>query len=150
MLIVSIPVAAIFLIVTLPLLIIALSAWRDFSDGPERRRARKEKRNKLFKIFIFSIFLVYPCTPRTHLSDLLGYCFAHIILSFPLAVSAQILQFFVCREVNGVRYLVVDFQLVCGSAEYNKYLLVAVFALLVYPIGTSACTAKRRPAIPHL
>ncbi len=54
------------------------------------------------------------------------------------AVSAQILQFFVCREVNGVSYLVVDFQLVCGSAEYNKYLLVAVFALLVYPIGTSA------------
>src|SRR6185437_2402658 len=51
------------------------------------------------------------------------------------AISARILEFFQCKEVNGVNYLVADFTEQCGSTEWNRYLPLAVLALLLYPIG---------------
>ncbi len=34
-----------------------------------------------------------------------------------------------------MNYLIADFSVVCGSAEWNQYLPLAVVCLIVYPIG---------------
>jgi len=40
--------------------------------------------------------------------------------------------------VNGHNYLVADFNLECGDAQWNKYLPLACLCLLLYPIGIPA------------
>lgn len=50
-------------------------------------------------------------------------------------MSSHILNFFVCHRVEGVDYLVADFNLRCGDEQWLRYLPFAVVMLLVFPIG---------------
>jgi hypothetical protein len=40
--------------------------------------------------------------------------------------------------VNGINYLVADFSQTCGSTEWNRYLPLAIAAVVVYPFGVPA------------
>ncbi len=66
------------------------------------------------------------------------------------------LSFFLCRTVDGTSYLVADFTLQCGSEEWNKYLPLAIVAVLVYPIGIPCALfialyrVRRRLKHPHV
>jgi hypothetical protein len=51
------------------------------------------------------------------------------------SVSSEVLSFFLCREVNGVSYLLADFNLQCGNAVWLKYLPLAIAGVVMYPIG---------------
>jgi hypothetical protein len=51
------------------------------------------------------------------------------------SLSSQVISFFVCKKVEGVNYLVVDFSVVCGSDRWTRYLPLAVVGIAVYPLG---------------
>jgi len=86
----------------------------DLSDSHNKRKDRALKRRKILKLICFALFLMYP------------------------AVSASILNFYLCTQINGVWYLINDCTLHCFDADWNKYLGVDIFFLFVYPIGIPA------------
>jgi hypothetical protein len=57
-----------------------------------------------------------------------------LFLLYP-SVSSSIFSCFICKEVEGVRYLRADFSVTCDSAQWNKFAVIAAFAILVYPLG---------------
>jgi len=57
-----------------------------------------------------------------------------LFLIYP-EVSQTILEMYVCREVEGVWYMVADFNLICYDARWKSYLPGNIIAIIVYPIG---------------
>lgn len=76
--------------------------------------ARKRIRIRFWRMFEFLLFLIYP------------------------SVTASVLRYFMCREVEGVRYLQADMTQVCYTNFYNQWALVAGFFALIYPFGIPA------------
>jgi len=81
------------------------------NDDDTKRKQRGEWRKKYWKLLLFTLFLLYP------------------------GVSSKILSYFVCREVEGTSYLLVDFKVTCYDGEWNSFLPVAILWLIVYPFG---------------
>lgn len=84
---------------------------RDFSDHDLARVIRGQKRNQLKKMFLFALFLMYPF------------------------ISREVLSFFLCESVDGVEYLVPDFNLHCYDELWRSWLGPVIVMILVYPIG---------------
>jgi len=51
------------------------------------------------------------------------------------AISAEVLDFFLCVQINGIWYLVNDFSLNCYDSSWNKYLGLNIFLVFLYPVG---------------
>jgi accessory gene regulator protein AgrB len=64
------------------------------TNEEERHIRRKSARKKLWKLIYFVLFLVYPM------------------------VSAMVLRFFVCENIQGTDYLVADFTLHCYTDDW--------------------------------
>lgn len=50
-------------------------------------------------------------------------------------MSSKVMSIFVCKDVDGVRYLMDDFTLECGDDTYNRFMGFAIPMVLIYPIG---------------
>jgi len=84
------------------------------SDSELYRMARKRSRRKFWKLTLFTVFLLYP------------------------GVSSVIFSLFVCKEVDGVDYMVTDFTIRCHDDRWFKFLGPAVVMILIYPVGVPA------------
>lgn len=84
---------------------------RDFSDHDLARVVRHQKRNQLKKMFLFALFLMYPF------------------------ISREVLSFFLCENVDGVSYLVPDFNLECYDELWRSWLGPVIVMIVIYPIG---------------
>jgi hypothetical protein len=73
--------------------------------------AAKRSRVRFWRMFIFTLFLIYP------------------------VVSATVCRLFVCREIEGKRFLASDLTISCDSTTYKTFAFYASFMLLVYPLG---------------
>jgi len=51
------------------------------------------------------------------------------------AVSSEVLSFYLCTQINGIWYLINDFNLHCFDSSWNQYLGVDILLLFLYPIG---------------
>jgi hypothetical protein len=52
------------------------------------------------------------------------------------SVSQTIFQCFQCTDdINGSTYLEADMRIMCDSSEYQRYWMVAIAAIFVYPLG---------------
>jgi len=80
-------------------------------DYELRRGAEQRSRRQFWKLFLFTLFLIYP------------------------GVSSTVLRLFVCRDINGVNYLLADFTVECGTSEWRTYALIDIFFIALYPIG---------------
>jgi hypothetical protein len=76
--------------------------------------ARKRRNRQAWRLSLFTMFLVYPY------------------------VSSTILRMHVCKDVEGVKYLLADFTLQCYTDRWHRYLPYNVFAIFVYPVGIPA------------
>jgi hypothetical protein len=79
-------------------------------DRGNTEAARKAKGNGFMAFFLFT-YLIYP------------------------GVSAEILRMFACEKIAKEMYLTADLTLKCYTSEYTMYFLMALGAVLVYPIG---------------
>jgi ferredoxin-NADP reductase len=50
-------------------------------------------------------------------------------------VSKVVLGYFVCRDVEGVSYLVADFTIQCTDDTWMQYSPAGYIMILVYPLG---------------
>jgi len=50
-------------------------------------------------------------------------------------VSQQVLEMYICRNVEGVWYMVTDFNLLCYDKKWNSYLPANIIAIILYPVG---------------
>jgi len=57
-----------------------------------------------------------------------------IFICFP-GCSAAPLKLFVCREIFGKMYITADYRLECVGDDYVYYTNIALFGIIVYPIG---------------
>jgi hypothetical protein len=53
-------------------------------------------------------------------------------------VSQTVLKLYICKEVNGMSYLLSDFRLQCYTREYNQYAGAGIIMIVLYPIGIPA------------
>lgn len=83
----------------------------DLSDDDQGRNQRMLRRSQLSKLLCFSVFLMYP------------------------TVSSTVLSVFECKQVDGVRYLVSDFSIICGDPLWQQYFPYTIVMTIVYPIG---------------
>jgi len=86
----------------------------DMSDNANFRANRKRSRRQFWKLVLFTLFLMYP------------------------GVSSTVLSFYVCKDIEGTKYLLKDFSLRCYDHRWFKYLPYDVFMILLYPIGIPA------------
>lgn len=63
------------------------------------------------KLYLFVLFLLYP------------------------RVSAASLRMYACHRVEGVDYLVADFNIKCQQGDWNTYAMVNIFFVFLYPVG---------------
>jgi hypothetical protein len=75
------------------------------------KRGRERRVSKLLKLVLFTMFCIYPTE------------------------SSRILNMYVCREVEGVSYLVQDFNVVCYDAKWQSYLIPNIIMIAIYPVG---------------
>lgn len=95
-------------------LTMAILDYRDFQDASQARAARSRWRVVYVRLVCFTLFLIFP------------------------GVSSRVLGFFVCKEVDGERYLLSDFTLRCGDDTYNTYLPFSSVMIVLYPVGIPA------------
>jgi len=57
-----------------------------------------------------------------------------LFLLYP-STSAKVLSMFLCRNVDSQSYMLVDFNIVCGGPEWNRFLPAGIIFLIMYPIG---------------
>ncbi len=105
------PPCVLALLAAVPYTLLYVQDRMDFSDSPTWRIQRKLRRRKVMKLLVFALFLMYP------------------------TISARVLSFFVCRDINGTRYLAADFHLECNDSDWSRNVPLAIICLLVYPIG---------------
>lgn len=77
----------------------------------ELENALRLNQNFFIKLIIFMLYLIYP------------------------GVSATILQVFKCTEVVGVWFLTADQRVQCFDDNWNSYAMIAVLAVIIFPIG---------------
>lgn len=77
---------------------------------------RVKRKAQFTRLMLFTLFLLYP------------------------GVSARVLGFFACREVEGKWYLLADMSLGCGLSDrkWSQYLPMAVVFVMVYALGIPA------------
>jgi hypothetical protein len=66
---------------------------------------------KFWKMFLFTLFLLYP------------------------TVSSIVIRLYSCRTIEGVSYLVADFNIRCSSSRWFNAALYNVVFVVIYPIG---------------
>jgi hypothetical protein len=112
--VVAAPVGALLLLWLVFLLPRTVRSWKKWGDPELRRAANKRARRKWWKLVLFTLFLMYP------------------------GVSSTVLSIFVCRDINGVPFLLADFTLRCHDTKWYWMMWIAIPAVLVYPIGVPA------------
>jgi len=80
-----------------------------FRDDSED--ARRRSRQRFWRMLLFTMFLIYP------------------------TVSSVVLRLYVCKNIEGVNYIVSDLRTTCDSQTYESYKTYGVFMIIVYPIG---------------
>lgn len=50
-------------------------------------------------------------------------------------IHRKIFEFFACREIDGVSYLVADYSTQCYTPEWHSFFYYAVCMVLVYPVA---------------
>ncbi len=105
------PPVVVVLVALVPFMILSAANKSDFTDSDHTRDQRILSRQKIVKLLVFALFLMYP------------------------ALSARVVSFFVCRNVNGEEYLVADFNLKCFDDLWFRYLGLGVVCLLLYRLG---------------
>lgn len=103
-----------FVFFVLAVLYLGPARWyvrRDMSDTQLATKAVKRLSKQFWKLILFTVFLIYP------------------------SLSSKVLGYFVCREVDGVNYLVGDFTIHCGDPEWLKHLPLGIVMTVVYPFG---------------
>jgi hypothetical protein len=95
------------------LLVIVPTMLQDKRDvGGERGTLKRRLiRLKFWKLIFFTLFLIYP------------------------NLSRVTLQMFQCIEINGVTYMVADFNLICYDDRWKASLPIGIIGVLLYPIG---------------
>jgi hypothetical protein len=76
--------------------------------------AKKRRRREFWRLVMFTLFLVFP------------------------SLSNKIFSVFVCINVEGVDYLVADFEQYCYDEKWNAVSYVAFGGIAAYPIGIPA------------
>lgn len=84
---------------------------RNVARDDEGRSWRKRVRRNFWKLFFFALFLVYP------------------------SVSATILRLYVCKNIEGVSYLMTDLREQCYTSNWYTAAYGGFVLILVYPIG---------------
>jgi len=87
------PVAFLFVAGVCPILFLRIRNFYDLQDNDAFRKERDVTRKRIMKMICFALFLMYP------------------------AISAEVLSMYLCRTVNGVSYMIVDFTLYCHGTE---------------------------------
>lgn len=79
--------------------------------------------------------------------------FLWLLLSFLIypSVSTQIFQFFSCQKFRGFdnkrgneRVLQIDYSISCRSDDYKAMRIYALYALIIYPVGSTSCMSLCR------
>ena len=65
----------------------------------------------IWNVLLYFLFLVYP------------------------SISATVIRMMRCRVIDGKSYLLADFSLRCDADEYQPYRRLAIFFIMVYPVG---------------
>jgi len=103
------PACLLFLIIALYLIPAYLN--REHRSPEDNFVVLRQKQRNSWKLFCFAMFLIYP------------------------KVSSTVLMMYNCRNIEGVYYMVADFNLRCYDARWHSYLGPNIIAILVYPVG---------------
>jgi uncharacterized membrane protein len=126
------PLVLLVLVFVLYLLPRYIHHYRTMDDYDLQRAARERSSRQFWKLFLFTLFLIYP------------------------GVSSTTLRVFVCREIEGERYLLADFDIKCGTDTWKRMALYDIAFIFLYPIGIPAFffyllnTNKHRLALPEV
>ena len=76
--------------------------------------------------------------------------FVVVLLLHP-TVSGKAMEFFRCRTIDDVSYLMADYSIECGDGQWFAYLFLVLSILVFFSIGTPVAIAyvlyKRRDAL---
>lgn len=80
----------------------------------ERARVRRRSRfrGRIMRCLLFTVFLIYPSS------------------------SSTVIRLYACRTVEGVRYLLADFNSLCDSEIHLFYEKIGLIFVFIYPIGS--------------
>ncbi len=131
------------------LLVLGLGYWapryfRCLCYRNEGNAAVKRATVSFWRLFTYSLFLIYVSSCHTYVTVTIIDCRrlgcivsgSHFPSLLQPGLSSTVLRHFVCQEIEGVNFLLVDMRIRCYTSDWYQYAFASVPLILLYPIGT--------------